>query len=83
MLAAANSSIDVQAGVQVDVRPVVAHGHPAQVLLPYARRADLLVSGSRGHGALSRLTLGSVSTYCAEHARCPVMVVKEHEAVTG
>jgi nucleotide-binding universal stress UspA family protein len=52
------------------------HGHPAQVLLNVADRADLLVVGSRGHGGVAGALLGSVSQHCAHHARCPVLIVR-------
>jgi nucleotide-binding universal stress UspA family protein len=54
----------------------VVHGHPAQVLLDAANRADLLVVGSRGHGAFAGALLGSVSQHCVRHARCPVLIVR-------
>ncbi|MGA5302477.1 universal stress protein [Nucisporomicrobium flavum] len=56
-------------------RSVVA-GHPAQVLLDAAREAPLLVVGSRGHGGFAGTLLGSVSQRCAQHARCPVVIVR-------
>jgi nucleotide-binding universal stress UspA family protein len=58
------------------VRTEVVHGHPAQVLLDAADRADLLVVGSRGHGGFAAALLGSVSQHCANHARCPVLIVR-------
>jgi nucleotide-binding universal stress UspA family protein len=38
--------------------------------------AEPLVVGSRGHGALADMLLGSVSTYCVHHAHCPVTVIR-------
>ena len=38
--------------------------------------ADLLVMGSHTFGPIKRMFLGSVSNYCANHAQCPVVVVK-------
>jgi nucleotide-binding universal stress UspA family protein len=46
-------------------------------------RADFLVVGSHGYGTVKRALLGSVSSYCAHHAKCPVMIIKkphEHKA---
>lgn len=39
-------------------------------------KADMLIIGSRGLGALGRLVLGSVSDYIMHHAHCPVMVMR-------
>ena len=41
--------------------------------------ADLIVVGSQGQGAFSRLLLGSVSQYLATHAKCSVMIVKDKD----
>lgn len=48
---------------------------PAPALLEAADGADLLVVGSRGHGAFSGMLLGSVSQHCVTHSPCPVVVV--------
>lgn len=56
------------------------YGSAAAGLLDTADAEDLLVLGQRGHGGFSRLLLGSVSRQCAEHARCPVVVVPSRDA---
>ena len=38
---------------------------------------DVVVVASRGHGAIRRALLGSVSTHLVNHAPCPVIVVRE------
>jgi nucleotide-binding universal stress UspA family protein len=63
-------------GPDVAVRRVVVEGPPALRLLEAAAGADLLVVGSRGHGAFAGMLLGSVSEHCVAHASCPVVVVR-------
>jgi nucleotide-binding universal stress UspA family protein len=56
----------------------VVHGRPATVIAEEARRfaADLVVAGSRGHGPIASLVLGSVSAELVDHAPSPVLVVR-------
>jgi nucleotide-binding universal stress UspA family protein len=56
----------------------VRNGRPATVLARDAERGnvDLLIVGSRGHGPMDALLLGSVSTELVDHAPCPVLVVR-------
>ena len=63
-----------------DVTVRAAHGAPADVLIRESHGADLLVVGSRGHGGLSSVLLGSTSLQCTQHATCPVTVVHSPEA---
>jgi nucleotide-binding universal stress UspA family protein len=39
-------------------------------------QADLIVVGSRGHGAIATMLLGSVSAEIVDHAPCPVLVAR-------
>jgi nucleotide-binding universal stress UspA family protein len=63
----------------VKVVRYVVEGPPALELLKAAQGAELLVVGSRGHGAFAGMLLGSVSEHCVSHATCPVLVVRHHE----
>lgn len=54
---------------------VCVRGGAAQVLIEYGKSAQMLIVGSRGHGGFVGMLLGSVSSACAEHASCPVLVV--------
>jgi nucleotide-binding universal stress UspA family protein len=68
----------------VEVSAVAIEGDAAKVLVAAAKNADLLVVGTRGHGEIVGILLGSVSEYCATHARCPVVVVHHQQgAVVG
>ena len=48
----------------------VLDGRPAEVLVRASAAAGLLVIGSRGHGTVAGLLLGSVSSACAS---CPAL----------
>lgn len=54
----------------------VVEGQAATILVERSADASLLVVGSRGHGELAGMLLGSVSEHCAAHAHCPVLVVR-------
>jgi nucleotide-binding universal stress UspA family protein len=57
------------------VQVVLVEGSPTGALLEAAEDAAVLVVGSRGHGLIRGLLLGSVALHCAVHAPCPVTVV--------
>ena len=54
-------------------------GEPVKKIVEYADSidADLIVVGSRGHGAISSALLGSVSRGILHAARRPVLIVRE------
>jgi nucleotide-binding universal stress UspA family protein len=58
----------------------VEQGHPAPALVAASEHAQLLVIGSRGHGAFAGMLLGSVSQHCVHHAHCPVVVFRRDES---
>jgi nucleotide-binding universal stress UspA family protein len=61
---------------EVVVRGEATDGAPGPVLARASEGADLLVVGSRGHGGWHDLVLGSVSSYCARHAPCSVVIIR-------
>ncbi len=60
----------------------VAEGSPIDMLLEMSRDCTMVVMGSRGLSGLSGMVLGSVSGAVVSHAYCPVVVVREDNAVT-
>ena len=66
----------IKAGYVVD--GVVRLGKPADEVLKIAskKKADLIVTGAKGMGAIARFLLGSVSTRIVQHSSCSVLVVR-------
>lgn len=56
--------------------PVVLSGRPVSALVQFAERvgADVIATGSHGHGKVERFLLGSVSTGVVRNANCGVLV---------
>lgn len=67
-------------GRSLEVHPHFLEGSAPRALLSFVERQDLLVTGSRGRRGATSLLLGSTSTFLAEHAPCPVVVVREGQA---
>lgn len=60
----------------IDVERQLGEGPAAAVLTQAAEGADMLVVGSRGLGGFKELLLGSVGHQTAQHASCPVVIVR-------
>ncbi|XP_062166688.1 uncharacterized protein LOC133873003 isoform X1 [Alnus glutinosa] len=62
----------------IKAETLILKGEPKDMICEAAEQmhVDLLVVGSRGLGTFKRAILGSVSDYCAHHAKCPILIVK-------
>lgn len=60
-------------------------GDPGDMIVSAAEaeRADMIVVGSHGRGAVGRLFLGSVSEHVVRNAPCPVLVVRPKDVPPG
>ncbi|MEP7274345.1 MAG: universal stress protein [Acidobacteriota bacterium] len=69
------------AGARVEITTKTLRGDPKAVLLDEAEHwhADLIVVGTHGFNALTRLWLGSVSRAVVTHAKCSVRVARSLE----
>ncbi|MBV7694526.1 universal stress protein [Streptomyces sp. TRM70350] len=61
------------------LREELVEGDPSEALIRASQGAELLVVGSRGRGGFARAMLGSVSQRCAQHAACPVVIVRQDQ----
>ena len=76
----ATAMAEAEAGTATVCAQTVTEGHPKDVLVNASEGADLLVVGSRGHGGLAGMLLGSVSEHVIAHAHCPVVVIRHQPA---
>ncbi|MFC9287650.1 universal stress protein [Streptomyces sp. NPDC057052] len=93
--AAVRKAVDEVSGRHAGLRVTddVLEGEPADTLVAAAAEAELLVLGSRGHGAVVGFLLGSVGQQVIAEARRPVVLVRAgdkassevagHEIVVG
>ncbi|XP_071170991.1 universal stress protein Slr1101-like [Mytilus edulis] len=65
-----------KAGVKGDV--VASAGKPGEVVVHVAseRNASMIICGTRGHGAIRRTLMGSISNYIVHHSTIPVVVCR-------
>ena len=65
----------------IEVSFLVWTGDPGDMIVEAAQseRADMVLVGSHGRGAVGRFFLGSVSEHVVRHAPCPVLVVRPKE----
>jgi hypothetical protein len=61
----------------MSLQVVVRHGDPATELLAFANSvgADLIATGSHGHGFVARMLVGSVATKIIRYSTCSVLAV--------
>jgi nucleotide-binding universal stress UspA family protein len=65
-------------GRSVKVESAVLQGSPVCNLIAESRYAAMICVGSSGIGRLAESLFGSTATSVAEHAQCPVAIIRRH-----
>ncbi|XP_010516491.1 PREDICTED: uncharacterized protein LOC104792132 isoform X1 [Camelina sativa] len=71
-------ALEICRGKMVKTETMILEGDPKEMICQAVEQThvDLLVLGSRGLGMIKRAFLGSVSDYCAQHAKRPILIVR-------
>ena len=71
-------AIDTVGNIPCEIHTEFIEGSPAEAIIDVAatRKSDVIIIGSRGHGTLVGLLLGSTSQKVVAHAPCPVLIVR-------
>jgi nucleotide-binding universal stress UspA family protein len=64
--------------VDVEVKPVILEGNPADQIIKFAEEndIDLIVMGTLGRTGIQRFLLGSVTENVVRHSKKPVLVIR-------
>ncbi len=62
--------------IGVKVTPMILEGSPTRKIVEVAAGFDLVVLGTLGRSALTKLFMGSVAERVTRYAPCPVLVVR-------
>ncbi|KAJ0095765.1 hypothetical protein Patl1_14983 [Pistacia atlantica] len=84
-LALLEKARDICASKGVKAELVTEVGDPRAAICSAVEKLNInmLILGQRGLGKIKRALIGSVSNYCIQYAKCPVLVVKKPQAATA
>ena len=73
-----DNALKIVGDVGSKIHTELIEGSHAQAIIDVAAtyKSDVIVMGSRGHGTLAGLLLGSISQKVVAHAPCPVLIVR-------
>jgi nucleotide-binding universal stress UspA family protein len=74
------ADVQATAGTDVVIERQVVDSPAADAIVDASNDAELVVVGTRGHGSIASLVLGSVSHHVVQHATSPVVTVRAPSA---
>ncbi|MGI9157837.1 MAG: universal stress protein [Marmoricola sp.] len=83
LLETTRASIHRDPGDDLEIQTVFELADPRQALMDLSDEASMIVVGSHGRGPVRSLLLGSVSVALAQHASCPVVVMRPQDTDAG
>ena len=63
----------------IEISSGLGHSSPVPTLTEMSEKAEMVVVGSNGRGAVARVVLGSVSSGVVRRASCPVAVIHDED----
>ena len=78
-----NSIAETRPGIGIPVRSLVLEGDAASCVVETAvsEQVDLIIMGTHGRSGVSRFLLGSVTQKVWRQAHCPVMAIRDEQAI--
>ena len=77
--AARATAADAAGDTRLEISTDMVFGAAVPTLTDESAAAQMIVIGCRGHGALARTLLGSISTGLVHHAKCPVAIIHDED----
>lgn len=62
--------------MDTNVKTMMLKGTPEDQIIKQAKKDDLIVMGAKGHSAIKRIFIGSVSEKVLHHTKASVMIVR-------
>ena len=69
---------DTEDQIFVTDEVLIKHGTPAEVIVETAQElnCDLVVMGTRGHGSIADVFVGSTAKWVVRHSPIPVLIIR-------